>query len=887
MRSCDRLWRAHTDRWCPGESLKDVRLCPPPGLATSIIHRRLGAWAHGPNLGDFVEDAAELSALGQAKPAPSLPDTTEGADWASAADQAVPALGFVNTELRLLHANQALRRWFVRQGGDPVGRHLQDLLTPQTWAAQLPAMQRALAGERVSSEDQVTDSHSRHLHVRGQLAPVRNGAGSIVGLVVSFEDITERVQQAQALQFSEQRWRRMAGSLPLVVWTAGADGLVDFYSAEADRTVSGGADISATGFGWIELLHPDDRTETANLWMSCVSSGKPFFQRYRFMQANGSYRWCESRALPSRDDSGRVVQWFGVTMDIERLMKAEKSMRVSEQRFRSMFDQMHLGCALLDVISDAHAQVVDFRVVQLNPMMVRLFDRPGEQPVQYEGRTLRDVLPNLTQQNGEFMQAMGRAALTGRSARRELFLPELERWLELVVYQTVPGQAAMLATDTTERHRLSMELAHRASHDSLTGLANRHEFETRLQRLVGHGAGVQAHAVLFIDLDQFKVVNDACGHGAGDRLLRQLSGLMAARTRTTDTLARLGGDEFGVILPSCPPERALAIAQTLVNVVDEFRFVDGDNRFRVGASIGLVSITPDMVDISTVLQAADSACYAAKEAGRNRVVVWQSTDGDIRARQSDTQWAGLINQALDDNGFVLFAQRIVPLGDRSAGLHAEVLLRMKAPDGAPLAPGSFMPAAERFHFMGRIDRWVVRQVFDLLEAQGSALGHLGTLSVNLSGQSLGDRVFHTDVLAWLDASTLDRRKLCFEVTETAAITNLQDAQRFIQAMHERGVRFSLDDFGSGASSFGYLKNLSVDYLKIDGQFVRNLCDDPVDQATVRCMVEVARAVDKRTIAEFVETAASADHLQRLGVDYAQGYHFHRPEPIEQALRLRP
>ncbi|KGM42095.1 diguanylate cyclase [Aquabacterium sp. NJ1] len=438
--------------------------------------------------------------------------------------------------------------------------------------------------------------------------------------------------------------------------------------------------------------------------------------------------------------------------------------------------------------------------------------------------------------------------------------------------------------DVTEQRRMGHEMNFRATHDELTGLVNRAEFDKRLTRVLSEAhEHDSAHALMYIDLDQFKLVNDACGHSVGDQLLCQVTSLLQGCVRARDTLARLGGDEFGVILEHCNVDQAHRVAQDICDQMSEFRFIHDGRRFRIGTSIGLVPLDKRWATTASVLQAADTSCYAAKEAGRNRVHAWYDTDQAMRARKGEMQWASRLEQALDENRFILYGQRIAPIHHDARGLHCEVLLRLKDTDGSIIPPGAFLPAAERFHMASRIDRWVVRHVFEWLASQGEALDQIDTIAVNLSGQSISDPSFHHFMQELITETSVDVRKLCLEITETSAITNLADAGAFIEGMRQRGVRMALDDFGSGASSFGYLKNLPVDYLKIDGQFIKALVHDPLDQATVRCFCEVARVLGIKTIAEFVETEATLHELRKLGVDHAQGYLIHKPQPLVELL----
>ncbi len=430
----------------------------------------------------------------------------------------------------------------------------------------------------------------------------------------------------------------------------------------------------------------------------------------------------------------------------------------------------------------------------------------------------------------------------------------------------------------------SGEMHYHATHDALTGLVNRSEFEARLRRVLQKaGEDRSEHALLYIDIDQFKLVNDSCGHAIGDQLLQQVSKLFADAIRTRDTLARLGGDEFAIILEHCSADQAQRVAQQICDAMAGFRFVHDDRSFRIGASIGLVPVDERWTTAAAIMQAADASCYAAKEGGRNRVHLWYDTDTVIRVRAGEMQWAMRIEHALDQNQFVLFAQRIESLGKQSHGIRAEALLRMVQDDGNLVPPGAFLPAAERFHLASRIDKWVMHHALAWLQALPDPLA-IRTLSINLSGHSIGDRAFHRHAIqSFRDAGPRICQQVCVEITETAAVTNLADAAAFITQIRALGVQVALDDFGSGASSFGYLKTLPVDYLKIDGQFVQDVVDDPLDEAAVRCFAEVARVVGVKTVAEFVDRPEVLAKLRSLGIDYAQGFLLHRPAPLNDLL----
>jgi diguanylate cyclase (GGDEF)-like protein len=432
--------------------------------------------------------------------------------------------------------------------------------------------------------------------------------------------------------------------------------------------------------------------------------------------------------------------------------------------------------------------------------------------------------------------------------------------------------------DVTQAHEMARKMSWAATHDALTGLINRGDFERRLESLVSHMEQGKHHALLYLDLDQFKVVNDTCGHAAGDQLLCQLSFLMQEHVREADTLARLGGDEFGVLLANCPAAQAHRVAAQLLEAVRAFRFAWEDKTFVIGASIGLVEIAGEGLSVASVLAAADTACYAAKDQGRNRVQAYSTEDSGVIRRYGEMHWVGRINRAIEDNRFRLYFQPIVPLqaGPAARG-HGEVLLRMLDEEGKVVLPNSFLPAAERYDLIQRIDRWVVSRALAWMT------GHDLSCSINLSGQSIGDDRFLEFIVDQVQTSTVAPERICFEITETAAIANLARAVQFMSQLRERGCRFALDDFGSGLSSFGYLRNLPVDYLKIDGAFVRQVDRSAIDHAMVSAINNIGQVMGIRTVAEFVENETIRDKLAAMGVDFGQGFGIAKPAPIEDFL----
>ncbi len=444
--------------------------------------------------------------------------------------------------------------------------------------------------------------------------------------------------------------------------------------------------------------------------------------------------------------------------------------------------------------------------------------------------------------------------------------------------------AILVFRDVTAQRQMQKQIGWQASHDSLTGLANRRAFETLLERTLASAKGqCKHHALLYLDLDQFKVINDTCGHMAGDELLKQAGNILFSLIRDSDTLARLGGDEFGVLIEDCSLEQAEQVAQKLHQALMDFRFVWREKSFRIGVSIGLVAIHAEIGTLSNLFSAADAACYMAKEQGRNRIWVHQENDSEVAIRHGEMEWVSRITQAFDDNRFRLYFQRIQPLGGwMEGGEYCELLVRMLDENGAVVPPMAFIPAAERYGVMTEIDRWVVRHAFDWLAQRPTAPG----FSINLSGQSIGNEHFLDFMTEQFRLSALDPAKVCFEITETVAIANWSRASHFIFVLKGMGCRFALDDFGSGMASFAYLKGLPVDFIKIDGAFVRDMVNDQVSHAMVEMINHIGHVMGIQTIAEYVENEEILRALRKLGVDYVQGFGIHRPEPLEH-LEMKP
>ncbi|MDH5766815.1 MAG: EAL domain-containing protein, partial [Gammaproteobacteria bacterium] len=431
----------------------------------------------------------------------------------------------------------------------------------------------------------------------------------------------------------------------------------------------------------------------------------------------------------------------------------------------------------------------------------------------------------------------------------------------------------------TEAYELKAKLTYQASHDSLTGLINRREFEERFISILDASGRSEKYCLLYLDLDQFKVINDSYGHMAGDELLRQLSQELNDSISDDDLFARLGGDEFAILLNIDSLSSAEEIALKLIDGIRQFRFYWGDDVFNIAVSIGLVYVEDCEESYAELMSAADSACYKAKEEGGSRYYIYRPDDADMKERRGQMGMVNKIQRSLENNNFKLYKQKIIPLKGSCTQLHCEILLRMVNDENEIILPEQFIPAAENYNLMLSIDEWVVDNTFKWLSSLSCPEEIVGLCSINLSGFSITDPQFISYVLEQKKKYRIPGKVVCFEITETVAIKNLAMARQFMRDLKKEGFMFALDDFGSGLSSFGYLNALPVDFIKIDGIFVKDISTNPVNRAIVKSISEIGNVMSKKTIAEYVESAGIAEILKDLGVDYAQGYYFSQPEPV--------
>ena len=682
------------------------------------------------------------------------------------------------------------------------------------------------------------------------------------------------------LKRSESRYRGLFESVVEGVYIASREGeIITVNPALVDMLGYESADeLKRAGRTTMLYVNPVDRDR---VFARLEAEGVVKNFEYRLRRKDGQEIVVLENSRAIYDDDGKIVAHEGTLTDITERKMAET--RVFEEKERAQITLQSIGDGvittdaggLVDYVNPVAQDLIgwDLRRARGKPIgelmtLVNEYTRATlENPVMRclkEGRvvTLADNSMLITKQGTEV-------------AIQDSAAPIRDRIGNII-------GAVMVFHDVSRETRLFRKLSYQAAHDTLTGLINRREFENRLvAALEGvHADPRQTHALLYLDLDQFKVVNDTFGHTAGDELLRQIAEVVQANIRSTDILARLGGDEFGILLERCSEERAMEVAEAIRGAVEAHRFTWKDAFTSARCSIGVVIVSSESEDIASIMSSADVACYSAKDMGRNQIHLYQ--DSDAAMRHEEMKWVSRITSAVEEERLELFYQPIVGISeDSSERGHYELLLRMRDENGALVNPDQFIPAAERYNLMSTLDRWVVRQALTKLADRNpeAEVAHF-TLAINLSGTSLSEDRFLEFVIDELKKHKLPKGAICFEITETAAISNLSRVIHFMQALRQLGCKFSLDDFGSGLSSFTYLKNLPVDYLKIDGQFIRHVAEDAVDESMVRAISQVGEAMGIATIAERVESKQVIEKLSELGIKFAQGYYIARPTSVQ-------
>jgi len=743
-------------------------------------------------------------------------------------------------------------------------------------AALLYRRSRELDGVRAVTDR--LDAVSRTGDLTERLAP-HAGEGSAGEVATSIDKLIERVQgDTSALAERESVYRRLVETMHEAL-AVDRDGILIANARFAELS---GVDspLQLVGRKLADLVHPDFSALVAgNLRRHASGESAPPRIEAEMIGADGQPHRVEfafTRIMYAGHPSVLVA-----AVEMEPRRDAQPAPRSHANAWGAL-DSLAEGVLTTDV---------DGRIVYVNHAGEHLIGKPAPEIL---GRTLPEVIELVDEGDRRSLGDPVRQSLTTGSrinvGRRGMLVSgngEGERSIEMTVSPMRDpageiGGAVIALRDVSDLRGLTRAMTYQASHDGLTGLVNRREFERRLEEALEAARGGSRHVLCYLDLDRFKAVNDECGHVAGDGMLREVAGIIKEAVRDSDTVGRLGGDEFGILLVGCPLEKARQIADDAVRAVNDHRFVWKDKIFSVGVSVGLLEVTNESTSIEDIIGAADSACYVAKNQG-SHVHVYSAKDEAAARQRGEIVWLQLLQSALKENRFELYAQPIVATeGTPPGGPGLEVLLRLKDDHGTPVAPSEFMRAAERYRLMPMIDRWVVQTALTALGRGAIRLQQGRSLCINLSFQTLGDAAFLEFVVDTLDRTGVAPERLCFEVTENSVITNIDHARRFIGVLHGMGCRFALDDFGRGLSSFANLKNLSLDYLKIDGYFIRNLASDNVNQAMVTAMIRLARSLNFQVIAEQVEDLSALESARRMGVDFVQGYQVGRPMPLSLA-----
>ncbi|MEH2291073.1 EAL domain-containing protein [Nostoc sp.] len=710
-----------------------------------------------------------------------------------------------------------------------------------------------------------------------------NTDGKVIRLYGTAQDVTERqaalnkCKQAEiALKQSEIRYRAIVEDQTELIIRYLPDGTLTFVN-QAFAVYFGRSPEELIGSCYQPIIFEADRERVAQL-IASMNADNPVVIVENRVVLEDEVRWTQWHNRMLFDEQGCFIEFQSVGRDITVLKQIEET----------LFQEKELAQVTLQSIGDAVITTDVFGKIQyLNPVAESLI---GCSQASVQGLPLIEVLRIVHETTREpvknpIEQALEENQIVSLANHTVLIAQNAQ---EIVIQDSAApirnreGQvigAVMVFHDVTQNRQLALQLSWQATHDALTGLVNRQEFERRVEHsLTLAKLDYQVHALCYLNLDRFKIVNDTCGHLAGDELLRQITVLLQEKIRKTDTLARLGGDEFGILLNQCLPKQALRVANELRECVQEFRFVWQEQVFSIAVSIGLVGIDVNSESLTEIISTADAACYTAKNRGRNRVYLAETDDQERLQQRGQMQWVSRISKALENDWFCLYAQKIAAItpSDQN-GDHYEVLLRLRDEQGNLVLPMAFIPAAERYNLMHLIDRWVIRTLFkNWLTLAGD---EQSIYAINLSGSSINDDQFIDFLYEQFTLYPISPQRICFEITETVAIANLIKARQFIQSLQQMGCRFALDDFGVGMSSFAYLKYLPVDYLKIDGSFIRNIVENPVDDAIVTAITRISSVMGIQTIAEFVENDAILERITALGIDYAQGYGIAVPCPL--------
>ena len=773
-----------------------------------------------------------------------------------------------------------------------IGFWAVDVCHPDDAPALRDAHVQAAQGIACTVQYRITNLRDgREMWLESTVSPIMDSEGRFVEAVTTTRDITARKTDEQRLVEAQERARAQQDQLEeaqmmaqLGSWSLDARAGRHTWSPAMYRLLGVPEDDGIPVGAYVELIHPEDRDAVREVFARAAGDGEPFDIIYRLIRPDGAERFMHGRsAQPERDADGTVVRVWGTTQDITERHALQAGREEAEARFRAAFEHAPIGVCVLSLGPPNPGQWIT-----VNPALAQLLGYTQEELL--AKRVSQTLHPDEIAMTRARLTALMRGAEERITAECRMVGADGQIVWTLVTVASVPdpdGRPAYAigqVLDITERKRFEGQLQYLADHDALTGLFNRRRFEEELDRALAEAERYgRRGAILVLDLDGFKFVNDTLGHPVGDELIARLAGTLRAELRESDVIARLGGDEFGVILPQATDEEAGAVATKLLRAVARDGAVAGSSRSaRVTASIGLAPFDgADGLSPEELMVEADIAMYDAKEAGRNQAARSEREAAGPGRHVSRLSWLERVRHALAEDRFELHAQPIVALGAHSdAGDTApafELLLRMRSDSGELVGPATFLPTAERFDLIGAIDRWVVARAVELVRA------HDVTLSVNLSGRTMGDADFAGWLEELLTATPVPPQRLIVEITETAAIVNPDRARALGDTLRRLGCRLALDDFGAGFASFAYLKHLRFDVLKIDGEFVRGLRDDPTDRLVVEAVVQIARGLGTSSLAEFVGDSDTLDIVRALGVDYAQGFHLGRPVPVAEAL----
>lgn len=809
-------------------------------------------------------------------------DPPEGTQSPALLADAAPAALFVFGAAGISYANPAAEAL--------TGHPLEKLLGSRLWELADPA-DRDLVEERERARlrgETVTDRYDFKLARPDAEGPWVDYAARLTehdgepAVLAAAVDVTTFKHAEIALRENEARLKlaQRAGRTLTWSWNSATDELTlsELRGKVAELAPAG---TGPTGAAFLELVHPEDLPGLQAALEEALEEGGSLSREIRVRLPDEEIHWVLLKGRAVSSGAGWPGQVAGVATDITEQRRAEEALSREQREAQLTLSSIGEGVIRTDNLG---------RIAYLNPAAERMI---GWLTDEARERRLSEIFHAVDETTGDPLPDAVEGCLsrgTGSPVPRKAILHHRDGDRRDVRFSTtlirdrqeeVVG-AVLVLTDLSELKSVEREMVYLATHDGLTGLINRTEFERRLGRaLLSARREGRRHALCYLDLDEFKLINDTCGHQAGDEMLRQVGSLIKCRFRESDVVGRLGGDEFGVLLTSCPPAEAREIAEGLCREIRAFRYNWEDKLFGVGVSVGLVVLDADSGSISEVLNAADGACYVAKKKGGNRVCGYEPGDMTLAERYDQIKVIELVHDALERSSFELYSQAVEPLAaGGSPSRLRELLIRLVDPEGGLVLPDAFIPVAERHRLAASIDRWVVKTAFSALPKRLETDDPESvSFAINLSGQSIGDDAFLDFVLHALDTSGIAPERIYFEITETATVSHMGQALHFISALKGRGCRFVLDDFGAGMSSFAYLANLPVDFIKIDGQFVRKLLRDPIQRALVESINHIGHVMQMKTIAESVEDSETLETLRQMKVDYAQGFWIALPEPL--------